>query len=276
MRIFFLSSITILLSFFSFVLSTSFAKENVTTDFLTSNEKLVYKGSAPRLGLLGKGIGFISLNTVEDKLVSGEKCFKINLSLELSKSISGIYQYGAALSSVLDSRLFRSLIYYKNDQKGDESRFEKAVIDYDGHKIYYRKYGKGQTGSSVEIEDAHSVLLDPLSLIYYLRTLVWDKKVGQSEAFYLFNRGKVAKVVIDYQLVDQVISGQKVQVIHIKPSAATKGALISKRDVELFLDPQTKIPLMIKILGIPVVGKLELVLIESNHKSLQIIPEESK
>ncbi len=64
-------------------------------------------------------------------------------------------------------------------------------------------------------------------------------------------------------------AGQRGEAYH-SHYAATKGAIIRKRDMELFLEAKTKIPLIIKIMGIPVLGRLELELDGSNHPLLKL------
>ncbi len=241
-----------------------------TNKFLRAGEKLVYDGSAPRLGILGRRIGKIYLDTKSDKLVSGKRCYRVDLRLELSEVLSSIYKYGALISSVLEYKKFRFLVYSKNDQKKDEGRFEKAIVDYVDKTIYYKRYRKGQKGATSEIKMDHDVLVDPLSLIYFFRALDFKGHSGQTFTFHIFNRGKILKVSIDYVRTQIEINKKKRTVIHIKPSKATRGALIRKRDVELYLDPETRIPLLIRILGIPIVGRLELELAESNSPALKL------
>jgi len=242
-----------------FTITTSWAFSKVdTAKFLKNGETLTYMGSAPRLSILGENIGSITITTKEDKLISKKKCFKINLVLKLSKAISGIYTYGALISSVLEYNNFRFLVYTKNDRKKDMSQFEKALVDYDEKNMQYMRYRQDQKITPITIPTPYKEMIDPLSLIYYLRTLDLSKVSGNTKKFTLFNRGRISPITLNYRRTTITLNKKKVPVIHIKPSKATKGSIIRKRDVELYLDPATKIPLLIKILGIPVIGSLEL------------------
>jgi len=241
----------------------------VTSEVLTDGERLVYQGSSSRFLIFGN-LGTIILTTTKDKLISKKDGFKIEMVLELNKSMTGLYSFGTKMSSTLDYSLFRSLAFNKIDLKNEDQRFEKAIFDYVDNEILYKRYRNLEKKEFESLKNTEKIIQDPLSLIYFLRTLCFDNNKGSSSEVILFSRGKTVKISMDYELLEMEILGKKRKVIHIKPSKVTQGTLISKRDIELYLDPETKIPLLIKILGVPIVGNLELFLSSSNHSKLKI------
>ena len=241
----------------------------VTSEVLTDGERLVYKGSSSRFIIFGN-LGTIILTTTKDKLISKKDGFKIEMVLELDKNMTGLYSFGTKMSSTLDYSLFRSLAFNKIDLKNKDQRFEKAIFDYDDNEILYKRYRNLEKKEFESQKNTEKIIQDPLSLIYFLRTLRFDDNKGSASGVTLFSRGKTTPISMDYESLEMEILGKKRKVIYIKPSKITQGTLISKRDIELYLDPDTKIPLLIKILGVPIVGNLELFLSSSNHSKLKI------
>ncbi|MBF0198610.1 MAG: DUF3108 domain-containing protein [Planctomycetes bacterium] len=242
-----------------------------TSAYLIDGETLTYSGSAPNLLFIGANAGKVTLKT--SKIRSpGEylEDWQIKLDLDLSGKIRWAYNYDASLSSIVDDKVFKFLKYNKKDGQPSRRREETYLASYEKKQVVSHYVHPDKTKSTKELAFTEESLTDPLSLLYYLRTLSYDKKEGVTPPFKIFNRGKITEVSLDYKYTTSRQRRSRKKVIHIKPSQATRGTIIRKRDVEIFLDPETKIPLRINILGIPVIGKLVLELKSSNHPKLKL------
>lgn len=218
----------------------------------------------------GLPAGKINMVTKRNDKLEGSP-FEIHLRAESNSFVSMFYKVRNLVVSRIPEGKFKSIYYYKDIRQGRRHLEEIAKLDYEKSIIDYSKQnksaGEDPGTKKFKIESSWNEIQDPLSLIYYLRTIDFEKRKPEDKIFVFADKGvyeMTFKLVSVHTLTTSRFGARKVY--HLKPTAQYKGAFISDGDLEIWLDFNTGIPLKLKF-SIPI-GTATMELNSTNRKDL--------
>lgn len=237
-----------------------------SNSYLKDGEKLSYL-----VKWTGFNAGTIDLETKRNQKLEN-KPYEIHLKAISNRMVSMFYKVNNDIISRIDDKQFKSKYYYKNIRQGKRHLEEITHLKYDEKKIKYSKQNisaKEKPGlKDFKMSSSDQLIQDPLSLIYFMRTLSFSEKKEK----------KGIKVFADkgiYQLDFKVIKKMDMKSLRfgtrsvyvIEPNAKIKGVFIKSGKLKLWIDQKTMIPLRMEF-SIPV-GWASLELNQSNHPNLK-------
>lgn len=221
--------------------------------------------------------GTTTMSVKEDES-QGFKGLRLVLTNESNKMVSMFFPVDDTIVSHIEPKSFRSFAFDKHLKEGDRNVKEEIRFDYEEGQIswYEHVIKSGSKRPPWKREKMkHGGYADPLSIVYITRLIEFDDE-GRSRPIPLFADGKMFELVFKLVGETEIKSSHHGTrtCLHIKPEAKFGGVFLTKGELDLFIDKETKIPIRFRF-SIPV-GWASIELTDSTHPSLEKIKDEQR
>lgn len=159
---------------------------------------------------------------VQPGRLDGQDTYRFVLQVRSNAVVDAVYMVRDHVEAITDSAVSRSLGYRKDQHEGRTRRQVEVTFDWPNHKVRYADFGRAI--------DPIAVLpgsFDPLSILYYLRTLTLDKGIEVQRPVTdgkkcILGRGKV----VDRQPLE--VNGKTYDAFHVTPELTHVGGVFEK------------------------------------------------
>jgi len=200
------------------------------------------------------------------EIVMSSRIFKIDdnqfidmsLSAKTNGMLSMVYKVHETIKSRASGNVFKSLTFKKESKQGRRHYKENFNFAYNEAVISYEKNNLAKKSSpekrEYKIKDGVKQIFDPLSVLYYLRTIKFSKDNPISPMMSVFADKKgVYEVQYKLKKITHITSAAygRRKVYNIEPTAEFKGTIVNSGKLELWVDVETGVLLRIKM-SIPI------------------------
>ena len=163
------------------------------------------------------------LKVLPPELIDGKPAHHFSLTVKSRGIIDVFYKVRSHIDGWTDIALNRSLLYKKRQAEGRHRRHVVVTFDWPNNIVRYYDYIKSKARSATLLPGA----LDPLSSVYYIRTLPID---SDSEIIYPVCDGKKCVIgrgwVIGRETID--IDGKRYDTWVLNPELKNLGGVFKK------------------------------------------------
>ena len=250
-----------------------FPKFNPVTVKLSEGERLTYN---IKWGAVDGGQAILSVKRKEQLGPGGPEVWNIQCRTRSNAFVSMFYEVRDDIKTLIDAKEGFSRLFDMDKNEGSFHGSERIEFDYDKNQANYTRVEKGFFSDKTRnrVIALPGKVHDPLSCLYYARGL--DLKPG-SEHRLTVNTSKKNWVMILKVLrkEEQFLEGLgTVQALVIEPEAQFQGLFVRKGKMTVWLEEQTKIPLMMKV-QVPI-GAVTATLVKAENSALSDLLEKAK
>jgi hypothetical protein len=178
--------------------------------------------------------------------INDKTAFRITITATSYKAFDSIYHVSNEVETMLDNRTYLPYFYRKKIEQGDRKRFEHIEFDRDnGTAVAYNAKDKGKLEKKGEYKIAPKAQ-DPLSCYFYFRTMKLE--VGKDIQIPVFT----GKNNFNIQVKVLAKETKKIRGVgqwmtyHVVPEYSFEGIFIHKGKVDMWIEEQTKIPVLME------------------------------
>jgi hypothetical protein len=240
------------LIFTIFLLTFSLSAEQKLSSKFKNNEVLTYVAK-----WTGVPAGEIVLSSRISQ-VGDQQYFDMGMFAKSTGVLKMVYKLRETIYTRVYANNFTSKRFKKESKQGRRHYKEDFVFDYEKQEVRFEKnnlINKGAPEKKVhKIEKKGDVILDPLSVLFYIRNLSFSKENSKSPELKVC-ADKKGIYTIQYKLVNishinSTAFGRR-KVYHIQPTAEFKGTIVDSGKLDLWVDVETGVLMRIKM-SIPV------------------------
>jgi hypothetical protein len=235
---------------------------------LVEGEKLTY---AIKWGAVDAGLATLSVKRKEQLGPDGPLVWNIQCKTRSNAFVSVFYDVKDDIMSLVDVEGGYTRMFDMDKNEGNYHASERIEFDYKTMEASYVKtrkelFSEKTRSRIIKIPEEAGRVHDPLSCLYYARTL--DLQVGSEHKLTVNTDRK--NWVMNLKVIreeEQDIAGLgKVQCLVIEPVAQFQGIFVRKGSMTVWVEKQTRIPLMMKV-KIPI-GSASAVLTKAENSPL--------
>ncbi len=242
---------------------------------LSAGEKLTY---AIKWGAVDAGLATLKVKRKEQLGPGGPLVWNIQCKTRSNAFVSMFYDVRDDIKTLVDVEGGFTRLFDMNKNEGQFHATERIEFDYKAKEAKYVRVKKKAFSSSkrTKMIPLPDKVQDPLSCLYYLRGL--DLKVGSEHKLTVNTSRKnwvmTLKVLREEKLDIKGLGKGKVKCLVVEPSARFQGIFVRKGKMTIWVEKQTKVPLLMKV-KIPI-GSASAVLIKAQNSPLSKIAPSKK
>ena len=235
---------------------------------LTAGEKLTY---AIKWGAVDAGLATLKVKREEQLGPDGPRVWNIQCKTRSNAFVSMFYDVRDDIKTLVDVQGGFTRLFDMDKNEGQYHATERIEFDYKAMEAKYVKTRKKAFGSKkrTKMIPLPDKVQDPLSCLYYLRGL--DLKVGSEHKMTVNTSRKnwVMELKVLREEKKDIKGLGKVECLVVETSAQFQGIFVRKGKMTIWVEKQTKIPLLMKV-QIPI-GSASAVLTKAENSPLSKI-----
>ncbi|MDT8316573.1 MAG: DUF3108 domain-containing protein [bacterium] len=189
-------------------------------------------------GILPAGKTVMEL--VEKTRINGKEAFHATSVTDSTEAIAHFYSLNNRIDTYIDTQNFSTLKYESRTRENKREKHEIAIFNQSKKEVKYEKGGKSRLLKTA------SLMYDPISSIYYIRSL--NLKPGEKTRLHTFDGGKLFTSDISFVKKEKIsVKGVAYETIKLHSKTEETGESKKRKEYFIWLTAnKARIPVMIK------------------------------